>query len=255
MMYIKCFEKFEDDLGAITKKYGRSSYISTSTKDRLKQLRIPVNKFVEIYEKVELIKGFKEDKDLLDNLLISLKDHFYDYPIRFSDESSRYEDDWREELFYINPYIKVYDRSNTESFKVFPFNRSTEDLVIDIFNGLHKGKIKKLEKPTTLRKGERDYGSRTRMIKSSEFAKADVSIGLNFRLNYWFIGEIGNFMWGDENYNKLYSEKRKVREEILEYLKEHVIYRYFYMLGYKNIDFDIKEDYSTSSFEIKINNI
>lgn len=146
MIYIKCFEKFEDDLSAITKKYSRSSYLSTSTKDRLKQLRIPIHKFVETYEKVELIKGFKEDKDLLDNLLISLKDHFYDYPIRFDDESSRYGDGYRTDLFYINPYIKAYNRfsglwsNDTKLF--FTSKKSTEDLVIDIFNELRKGKQK-----------------------------------------------------------------------------------------------------------------
>ena len=254
MIYIKCFENFEDDLSAITKKYGKSSYLSISTKEKLKQLRIPVNKFVETYEKVELIKGFKEDKDLLDNLLISLKDHFYDYPIRFADESSEYDYD-NGVLFYINPFIKVYDKMNTESFKVFPFNKNTEDLVISIFNGLRLGKIKYLEKPSSLRKGERDYGSRTRKIRSSEFEKADISIGLNFRLNYWFVGEIGNTMFGDENYREISNKKHKIQEEILEYLKEHVIYRYFYILGYKNIAFDIRQDYSTSSYEIKINNI
>jgi hypothetical protein len=252
MIYIKCFENFEDDLGAITKKYGKSSYLSISTKEKLKQLRIPVNKFIETYEKVELIKGFKEDKDLLDNLLISLKDHFYDYPIRFADESSENDNS---ELFYINSFIKVYDKMNTESFKVFPFSKNTEDLVISIFSGLRLGKIKYLEKPSHLRKGERDYGSRTRKIRSSEFEEADISIGLNFLLNCWFVGEIGDTMLGDENYREISYKKYKIQEEILEYLKEHVIYRYFYILGYKNIDFDIRQDYSTYSYEIKINNI
>ncbi len=261
MIYIKCFEKFEDDLGAITKKYGRSSYLSTSTKDRLKQLRIPIHKFVETYEKVELIKGFKEDKDLLDNLLISLKDHFYDYPIRFDDESSRYGDGYRLDLFYINPYIKVYNRFrglwSSDNFNVYPARKSTEDLVVEIFNELRKGKQKKLDEPSSLRKGARDYGSRTRMIRSSEFERPDISVGLSFRLNYFYIGELSDFGWGDENYWEQRKKKDKIEEEILEYLKDHVIYRYFYMLGYKNIDFDIKRDNSasSSSFEIKINNI
>ena len=93
------------------------------------------------------------------------------------------------------------------------------------------------------------------MIRSSEFERPDISVGLSFRLNYFYIGELSDFSWGDENYSELRMKKHKIEEEILEYLKDHVIYRYFYMLGYKNIDFDVKRDYSTSSFEIKINNI
>lgn len=95
------------------------------------------------------------------------------------------------------------------------------------------------------------------MIRSSEFERPDISVGLIFRLNYFYIGELDNFGWGDEDYREKRKKKDKIEEEILEYLKDHVIYRYFYMLGYKNIDFDIRHDYSTSysSFEIKINNI
>lgn len=274
MIHLESFSKFrEEKLKPLTDKYGKSEYLSVSTIKKLKDLGIEVDQFKSLEKRViECTKMIKADNTyLLDMLLLDLNDLLERKG--FSVE----REDFNEQrgLPSAPPKLKVDTGRNSLSWSGKTFEMDIKETpietlfeIIKMTNVTREEIVKKTiadraeSKDWRYRKG-RDWGNMTKFKKQNPYKNLTIKpvFSLTLKMDWGDLDEqtawerLYDGTFNDDDMTRIRKERYVIQSEITKFLEEDTYYRYFHLIGFKNLKFRVISDYysrSYPSFKIEV---
>jgi hypothetical protein len=275
MIHLESFSKFrEEKLRPLTDKYGKSGYLSVSTTKKLKDLGIELEHFKALEKRViDCTKMVEADNTyLLDMLLLDLDDFLE----KKGFGAERWDFNEEQGLPVVPPTLKVDIGRNSlyrsGTFEMHIKENPVETLfeIIKMTNKTRVDLVKKTiddrESGDTswyYRQGARDYGNLTNFKRQNQLKNLKINPVFRLRLK---------IDWGDldeqrawdsladghitiDDVDRMKRERWKVMDEIKKFLEEDTYYRYFHLIGFKNLKFRIIQDsfaLPVTSFKIEV---
>jgi hypothetical protein len=274
MIHLESFSKFrEEKLKPLTDKYGKSGYLSVSTVKRLKDLGIEPEQFRSLEKRViDCTKMVEADNTyLLDMLLLDL-DNFLD---RKGFSVERYDFNEQRGLPSAQPTLKVDIGRNSLSWsgKTFELQlkENTVETLFEIIRMTNKTRVDIVKKTMDDRESSdsyyknrtRDWGNMTKFKRQNEFKNVKINpvFKLQLKIDWGDLDE--EKAWDNLSYDlitvddmdRMKRERWKVMDEIKKFLEEDTYYRYFHLIGFKNLKFRIIQDsyaLPVTSFKIEV---
>lgn len=272
MYYLKKYESVNiDDFNYFLKKYQKSGYISTTSKNRLKDLGLSTEIFSKLEKRVKDIMAFIRDND---------KDIFYDYFQEIRDIYPQIS-----EYFHfrvnVSPISNTRHVSNLDDFNFIvsldennlPSLSGTKidsdsNVLSFIVSKIEENRQKKIDEYQELsdsmlkkRPGAYDWWARYKLDQLNadfiENCKIYPAIGLKIFLHS------DNHDYYPEDYNEYYKNLKESNKQIVDKIKDilgEILVSYLSSIGYAGVNFEIKtKGYSwyydggdIVDFEIKI---
>ena len=274
MIHLESFSKFrEEKLKPLTDKYGKSGYLSVSTVKRLKDLGIELEHFKTLEKRViECTKMVEADNTyLLDMLLLDLDDFLDRKGLRVE----RWDFNEQRGLPVTPPTLKVDIGRNSLSWsgKTFELQLKENPVetlfeIIKLTNKTRVGIVKKTmddresgDSYWYYKNGARDYGNMTKFKRQNEFKNVKINpvFKLQLKIDWGDLDEekawenLHNDIITMDDIDRMKKERWKILDEIKKFLEEDTYYRYFHLIGFKNLKFRISSsDYYGSYINFKI---
>jgi len=274
MIHLESFSKFrEEKLKPLTDKYGKSGYLSVSTTKRLKDLGIELEHFKALEKRViDCTKMVESDNTyLLDMLLLDLDDFLE----KKGFGAERWDYNEQEGLPAVPPTLKVDIGRNSLSWSGKTFDMYIKEnpieTLFEIIRMTNKTRVDIVKKTmddresseTYYKNRNRDWGNMTKFKRQNEFKNVKINPVFKLRLKIdW--GDLDeerawdNLSYGHittDDMDNMKRERWKVMDEIKKFLEEDTYYRYFHLIGFKNLKFRIIQDSYTlpvTSFKIEV---
>lgn len=274
MIHLESFSKFrEEKLKPLSDKYGKSGYLSVSTVKRLKDLGIELEHFKALEKRViDCTKMVEADNTyLLDMLLLDLDDFLDKKGFR----AERYDYNEQRGLPAVQPTLKVDIGRNSLSWSGKTFELQLKEnpveTLFEIIRMTNKTRVDIVKKTIEDREGgnsywyykngARDWGNMTKFKRQNEFKNVKINpvFKLQLKIDWGDLDE--QKAWDNLAYDlitvddmdRMKRERWKVMDEIKKFLEEDTYYRYFHLIGFKNLKFRINSsDYYGSYLNFKI---
>lgn len=269
MIHLESFSKFrEEKLKPLTDKYGKSGYLSVSTVKKMKDLGIEPEQFKSLEKRViDCTKMIDADNTyLLDMLLLDLDD-FLD---RKGFRTERWDFNEQNGLPSPKPTLKVDIGRNSLSWsgKTFDMNikENPIETLFEIIRMTNKTRVDIVKKTIEDREGgnsywyykngARDFGNMTKFKRQNEFKNVTIKpmFKLQLKMDWGDLDE--ERAWHDlyndtitmDDLNRMKQERWKVMYEVKKFLEEDTYYRYFHLIGFKNLKFRLSCDTYTGKY-------
>jgi len=269
MIHLESFSKFrEEKLKPLTDKYGKSGYLSVSTVKKMKDLGIEPEQFKSLEKRViDCTKMIDADNTyLLDMLLLDLDD-FLD---RKGFRTERWDFNEQNGLPSPKPTLKVDIGRNSLSWsgKTFDVNikENPIETLFEIIRMTNKTRVDIVKKTIEDREGgnsywyykngARDFGNMTKFKRQNEFKNVTIKpvFKLQLKMDWGDLDE--ERAWHDlyndtitmDDLNRMKQERWKVMDEVKKFLEEDTYYRYFHLIGFKNLKFRLSCDTYTGKY-------
>lgn len=267
MIHLESFSKFrEEKLKPLTDKYGKSGYLSVSTVKKMKDLGIEPEQFKSLEKRViDCTKMIDADNTyLLDMLLLDLDD-FLD---RKGFRTERWDFNEQNGLPSPKPTLKVDIGRNSLSWsgKTFEMNikESPIETLFEIIRMTNKTRVEIVKKTIDDRESSdsyyknrtRDWGNMTKFKRQNEFKNVTIKpvFKLQLKMDWGDLDE--ERAWHDlyndtitmDDLDNMKRERWKVMDEVKKFLEEDTYYRYFHLIGFKNLKFRITQDSYTGKY-------
>lgn len=274
MIHLESFSKFrEEKLKPLTDKYGKSGYLSVSTVKRLKDLGIELEHFKTLEKRViDCTKMVEADNTyLLDMLLLDLDDFLDRKGLR----AERWDFNEQRGLPAVQPTLKVDIGRNSLSWSGKTFELQLKEnpveTLFEIIRMTNKTRVDIVKKTMDDRESSdsyyknrtRDYGNMTKFKRQNEFKNVKINpvFKLQLKIDWGDLDEErawDNLSYGHittDDMDNMKRERWKVMDEIKKFLEEDTYYRYFHLIGFKNLKFRIIQDsyaLPVTSFKIEV---
>ncbi len=257
----------------LTDKYGKSGYLSVSTTKRLKDLGIELEHFRALEKRViDCTKMVEADNTyLLDMLLLDLDDFLDRKGLR----TERYDFNEQRGLPAVPPGLKVDIGRNSLSWsgKTFELHlkENPVETLFEIIKMTNKTRVDIVKKTMDDRESSdsyyknrtRDYGNMTKFKRQNEFKNVKINpvFKLQLKIDWGDLDEergwanLHNDTITMDDMDRMKRERWKVMDEIKKFLEEDTYYRYFHLIGFKNLKFRIIQDsyaLPVTSFKIEV---
>lgn len=267
MIHLESFSKFrEEKLKPLTDKYGKSGYLSVSTEKKLKDLGIEPEQFKSLEKRViDCTKMIEADNTyLLDMLLLDLDD-FLD---RKGFRVERW--DFREQngLPAVTPTLKVDIGRNSLSYSGNTFEidikKNPIDTLFEIIKRTNMTRTELAKKTIEDResgrypwlKNTRDWGNMSKFKSQNSYKNLTIKPIFKLQLKIDWGDLCEERSWNNyadgiitaDDMDTMKRERVKVMEEIKKFLEEDTYYRYFHLIGFKNLKFKVINDWYTHSY-------
>lgn len=267
MIHLESFSKFrEEKLKPLTDKYGKSGYLSVSTAKRLKELGIEVDQFKSLEKKVITCTKMIEANNtyLLDMLLLDLDDFLERKGFRVERE------DFNEQrgLPSSPPKLKVDIGRNSLAWGGKTFEMDIKETpietlfeIIKMTNATREEIVKKTisdraDSKDWLYRSGRDWGNMTKFKKQNPYKNLTIKpvFKLTLKMDWGDLDDrrawerLYDGTFNDDDMTRIRKERYTIQSEITKFLEEDTYYRYFHLIGFKNLKFKVISDYYSNSY-------